>query len=92
MSFFLTSVSKFDEALFLVSGTASGVWGLGLLSSRVGFETDLPAATLSVLVPAFFAAFVGWPSFSEVDSPVAAASLERCWFVQRFQGITRCLP
>ena len=28
-----------------------------------------------MLVPAFFAAFVGWPSFLEVDSLVAAALL-----------------
>ena len=57
------------------SGTASGVLGLDLPSSRVGLETDLLAATPFVLVPAFFAACVGWPSFLEVDSPVAAALL-----------------
>ena len=38
----------------------------------MGCETDLLAATPFVLVPAFFAAFVGWPSFLEADSPVAA--------------------
>ena len=41
----------------------------------MGWETDLLAATLFVLVPAFFAAFVGWSSILEVDSPVAAALL-----------------
>ena len=39
----------------------------------VGRETDLLAATPFVLVPAFFAAYVGWPSFLAVNSPVAAA-------------------
>ena len=32
---------------------------------------------LFVLVPAFFAAFVGWPSFIEVACPVAAALIAR---------------
>ena len=41
----------------------------------VGWETDLLAATPFVLVPAFFAAYMGWPSFLAVDSPVAAALL-----------------
>ena len=43
----------------------------------VGWETDMLAATPFVLVPAFFAACVGWPSLSflAVDSPVAAALL-----------------
>ena len=41
----------------------------------VGRETDLLAATPFVLVPAFFAAYVGWPSFLAVDSPDAAALL-----------------
>ena len=41
----------------------------------VGWETDLLAATPFVLVPAFFAAYVGWPSFLAVDSLVAAALL-----------------
>ena len=51
------------------SGTVSGVSGLDLPSSRVGLETDLPAATPFVLVPAFFAAFVDWPSFLESGQP-----------------------
>ena len=38
----------------------------------MGWKTDLLAATPFVLVPAFFAAYVGWPSFLAVDSPVAA--------------------
>ena len=40
---------------------------------EVGWEKVLLAATPFVLVLAFFAAFVGWPSFHEVESPVAAA-------------------
>ena len=64
----MTPVSKFDVAVLLVSGCTSGSLGMG-------WETDLLAATSFVLVPAFFAAFVGWPSFLEVDSPVAAALL-----------------
>ena len=40
---------------------------------EMGWEIVLLAATPFVLVPALFAAFVGWPSFLEVDSPVAAA-------------------
>ena len=68
MSLLMTPVSKFDEAVPFVSGCSSGFWGMG-------WETDLPAATLFVLVPAFFAAFVGWPSFLEVDGLVAAALL-----------------
>ena len=67
----MTPVSKFDEAVPLDSGTASGVLSRGLQSSRVGFETDLLAATPFVLVLAFFAAFVGWPSFKAVDCPAA---------------------
>ena len=64
----MTPVPKFDEAVLLVSGCTSCFWGMGC-------ETGLPAATPFVLVPAFFAAFVGWPSFLEVDSRVAAALL-----------------
>ena len=41
----------------------------------MGWKTDLLAATPFVLVPAFFAAYEGWPSFLAVDSPVAAALL-----------------
>ena len=67
----------------------------------VGREIDLLAATPFVLVPAFFAAYVGWPSFLAVDSPVAApllaatvvyaalsgffVGLPRRWFMLRFQ-------
>ena len=97
MSLLMTPVSKFDEAVTLVSGCTSGVW-------VIGCETDLPAATPFVLVPAFFAAFVGWPSCLEVDSLVVAAlfaatmvyaafsgfflGLPRCRFMPRFQGVT----
>ena len=62
-----------DVQVAFASGSASGVLGLDLPSSRVGLETDLLATTPFVPVPAFFAAFVGWPSFLEVVCPVAAA-------------------
>ena len=65
MSLLMTPVSKFDEAVLLVSGCTSGFLGMGC-------ETDLLAATPFVLVPAFFAAFVGWPSFLEAAALLAA--------------------
>ena len=96
-----------DVQVAFDSGSASGVLGLDLPSSRVGLETDLLAATPFVLVPAFFAAFVGWSSFLEVACPVAATliaatmvcaalsgvllGLPRCRFMLRFQVVTRCL-
>ena len=48
-----------DVQVAFDSGTVSGVLGLDLPSSRVGWETDLLAATPFVLEPAFFAAYVG---------------------------------
>ena len=88
MLLLMTPVSKFDEAVPLVSGCSSGFLGMG-------WETDLLAATLFVLVPAFFAAFVGWSSFLEVDSPVAAALLAATMVYAAllrvfFMGLSRC--
>ena len=85
MSLLMTPVSKFDEAVPFVSGCSSGFWGMG-------WETDLPAVTLFVLVPAFFAAFVGWPSFLEVDGLVAAALLAATMVYAALAGFFMGLP
>ena len=55
----------------------------------VGWETVLLAATPFVLVPAFFAAYVGWPSFLAVDSPVAAALLAAMMVYAALSGVLR---
>ena len=56
----------------------------------VGWETDL-LATPFVLVPAFFAACVGWSSFLAVDSPVAAALLAATIVYAALSGVLRGL-
>ena len=56
-------------------------------SSRVGLETDLLAATPFVLVPAFFAAFVGWSSFLEVACAVAAALIAATMVYAALSGV-----
>ena len=47
----------------------------------------MPAATPFVLLPAFFAACVGWPSFLEVDSPVAAELLAATMVYAALSGV-----
>ena len=76
-----------DVQVAFDSGSASGVFGLDLPSSRVGMENDLLAATPFVLVPAFFAAFVGWPSFLEVACPVAAALIAATMVYAALSGV-----
>ena len=54
----------------------------------VGRETDLLAATPFVLVPAFFAAYVGWPSFLAVTMVLSRAFRGFCVGLPRFQVVT----
>ena len=75
-----------DVQVAFDSGSASGVFGLDLPSCRVGLENDLLAATPFVLVPAFFAAFVGWPSF-QVACPVAAALIAATMVYAALSGV-----
>ena len=76
-----------DVQVAFDSGSASGVLGLNLPSSSVGLESDLLAATPFVLVPAFFAAFVGLPSFLEVACPVAAALIAATMVYAALSGV-----
>ena len=76
-----------DVQVAFDSGSASGVLGLDLPSSLVGLETDLLAATPFVLVLAFFAAFVCWPSFLEVACPVAAALIAATMVYAALSGV-----
>ena len=78
----MTPVSKFDEAVPLVSGCTSGFLGMGC-------ETDLLAATPFVLVTAFFAAFVGWPSF--VAAALLAATMVYAALSGFFHGLAAML-
>ena len=76
-----------DVQVAFDSGSASGVFGIDLPSSHVGLENDLLAATPFVLVPAFFAAYVGWPSFIEVACPVAAALIAATMVYAALSGV-----
>ena len=79
----MTPVSKFDEAVPVPSGTASGVWGLGLPSSLLRRSLCLCPPSL----PPSWAAL-----FRCSGRPVAAASLAAMLVYAALSGVYVFMP